>query len=139
MPASWFPGTPGNIIAAILAYLGGILTKPLTDNVSMPETRYDLRLCLYGEVARIYSRYEHLVYHSSLPITVRSKTDAYRTAMQVPEMYYRLREKHFFDGLYRTMLGFDSERAKRPVRCQGCHSIHRRSANAGETRPNAFS
>jgi hypothetical protein len=29
-------------------------------------------------------------------------------------MYYRLREKHFFDGLYRTMLGFDSER-KRPV------------------------
>ena len=80
----------------------------------MPRCRYDLRLCLYGEVARIYSRYEHLAYHSSLPITVRSKTDAYRTAMQVPEMYYRLREKHFFDGLYRTMLGFDSER-KRPV------------------------
>jgi hypothetical protein len=34
--------------------------------------------------------------------------------MQSPEIYYSLKEKHFFDGLYRTFLNYDGRR-KKPV------------------------
>jgi hypothetical protein len=113
-PAHWLSPTGTGVATAMLAYVGGILTKPLNDYITFVKRRSDLRLHLYSELGRLYSSYERIGYDSTLPIPVRSSTDAYKTAMQAPEVYYSLREKHFFDGLYRVILDVEGRR-RRPV------------------------
>jgi hypothetical protein len=108
------PSLAGSIATAALTYVGGVLTKPLQDHLAALRKRRDIRLCLYSEVARLVSQYERMAYHSPFPIKVRCENEAYKFAMQSPEVYYSLKEKHFFDGLYRTFLNFDGRR-KKPV------------------------
>lgn len=108
------PSLAGSIATAALAYVGGVLTKPLQDHLSALRKQRDIKRCLYSEVARLISRYERFAYFSPFPIKVRCENEAYKFAMQSPEVYYSLKEKHFFDGLYRTFLDFDRRR-KEPV------------------------
>jgi len=111
-PAHWLTPMSTGVATAMLAYVGGILTKPLSQYITFVRRRSDLRLHLYSELGRIYSAYERIGYHSGLPIPVRSSTDAYKAAMQAPEVYYSLKEKHFFDGLYRVILDVEGRRRK---------------------------
>ena len=70
--------------------------------------RREIRLYLYSELAILISRYARMACHSNFPIRVRCDNEAYKFAMQSPEIYYSLKEKHFFEALYRTFLNFDA-------------------------------
>ena len=109
-PLSVLSITIGGFTTAAVAYIGGVFSKPLQDYITFLRRRGQIRLCLYSEVGRLYSQYEHLAYHSNLSIKVHSTNEAYTFAMQTPEIYYSLKDKLFFDSLYRTFLNFDGRR-----------------------------
>ena len=97
----------GGVATAAIAYIGGVLTKPLQDHFAFMRRKHDLRVCLYSEIGTVCSRYVRFAYHSPLEVRVQCPNDAFKLAMTIPEVFYALEEKHFFEGVYRVMLNYE--------------------------------
>src|SRR5260370_28266833 len=97
---------PFSMGGAVLAYIGGVLTKPLQDHIAFLRRKHEMRICLYSEVGRLISWHHDWMDANGVfrMMRIRSTNDAFKQAMQSPEVFYSLGEKHFFDGLYRIFL-----------------------------------
>jgi len=103
---------PFSIGGAVLAYIGGVFTKPLQDHIAFLRRKHELRVCLYSEVGRLISQHHDWMNADGVfkMMRIRSTNDAFKLAMQSPEVFYSLKEKYFFDGLYRVLLDYEGRR-----------------------------
>jgi hypothetical protein len=95
------------IALGVITYIGGVLTKPLSDYINHRVLRHQLKIALYGETAALYSNLVLLSEggnHDDIRALVRM--EAYKAAMAGPTVYYAIKEKHFFDDLYCLALGY---------------------------------
>ena len=101
---------PWAIPLAVLTYVGGFLSKPLSDYVGYKMLQRQVKVALYGEVATLYSTLQIYTKAAGEP-DMRSLMTfrAFEYALSNANAYYTLKEKHFFEDFYRRLLGHNTD------------------------------